>query len=423
MSIPTVNLDSNQTTEGDRPPEGATITVQPAPSLRRVQHDHHQPRFFLGPMPTSVASQDHNPHDHTETHDGMGIGKRLGFAGIRNKFMHPTKHRRSMSSEESVSRERAFLFFVREGGRPEEFESQERGVKEEILRRIRLTRWFPDDKRNNVSAGGAPSDWVGDTFEIGKDLLGLPTLAPDEEPAAIGRPSLSKASLPDHSYWSPEGGAKSFFKVVDAGATASGSAEPGTPSLHPMAPINSTSSSSAAKSRVSSHSGTKRNQNDSTAGASSSSYSTAEAGSSRTRLFTPPAVTSRGPPDISVAHSDTQVAASVTARSSIPDTATAPAASGLRSALRSNNKEDTGKAHVKVTFPEATETLQSESPASEQPAAPIEVLTREATITTSAGAAARINDEMEPDDGTDVLIRGMCLGLCRTSLVNTNEYP
>ena len=385
-------MDSRQTTEARQPPSDAIVTVEPAPSLRRLEYDHHQHRFFLGPMPVSVATKDHTSNAYTESIGASGMGKRLGFAGIRDKLLgHSPEHRRSLSSEDAVSRERAFQFFLREGGRPEEFESQESGVKEEILRRVQRTRWFQGDSKGISGLNNAPSgNWVGDTFEIGKDLLGLSTLAPkEEEPAMVGRISLGS---PRQSFSSPEAGKTSIAK--NGGVT----------STRPRISFQSSSSSSSApRSYVSASS----NPEESTVAIESNASSPGDAGTSTTRLMTPPVI-SRGPSAISAAYSDTKAVVSAPARPDLLDTTTAPVGPPLRSALRpTDGAEGHGKAGARVKFPESTENLQSESPISEQPAAPADVLTREPTVTTSAGAAARINDELEPDDDTDVLIRGM----------------
>jgi len=405
MSRPTVNLDINRISEAPRLPENATIAFQPAPSLDRVQHGHYQPRFFLGPMPTTVVTQGQISREVPEQTGGMGLRKRFSFAGLRSHFVS-SKPRRSFSSEESVSRKRAFIFFIRQGGRPEDFASQERSVKEEILRRVRRTRWFEEDRQDNTSAGVMHRSWVGDTFEIGKDLLGLSTLAVEADEPAVNEP-LSIVGSSQSNYPSKRYVTGHLSRAVGTGSVVSESVEIGISSSRP----NNFTSPSVSQSHVNNKSANKSTANASSATTSTSSHLATEASSSRTRLFTPPAVVSRGPSDISETHSDTRiVAASAAAAPSLPnfaDNATAPPAPGLRPALRTDNREDARKKPAKVTFPEEPGIIRTDSPASEQPAAPEEVLTREPTPTTSAGAAAITNEEMGPEDGKDVLMRGM----------------
>ncbi|KIM21701.1 hypothetical protein M408DRAFT_333312 [Serendipita vermifera MAFF 305830] len=409
MSTPAINLDSRQTTEAPKAPPDTIVTLEPAPALKHFEDDHHPKRFFLGPMPVDVATKEHITHESTDTPGTTsGLGKSFGLTGIRTKlFGHAPKPRRSLSSEEGVSRERAFLFFVREGGRPEEFESREQGVRQEILRRVQRTRWFPADGKGGSSSNqpNASSNWVGDTFEIGKDLLGLSTLAPkEEEPAAVGRISLSS---PRQSFNSPEAATASFAHARKGDKTVE-SPEAIT-STKPKIHMHSSSSSSNVQSYYSASSSASGSKV-----AVASNLSTPPTGgepsTSTTRLMTPLPVISRGPSAISAAHSDTKVVAPPPSRPDLLDTATAPVVNPLRSALRARDgTEGRGKAGARVMFPENAEIPRSDSPVSEEPAPPSEVLNREPTVTTSAGAAARVNNELEPEDGSDILIRDRML--------------
>jgi hypothetical protein len=80
------------------------------------------------------------------------------------------------------------------------------------------------------------------------------------------------------------------------------------------------------------------------------------------------------------------------------------------------SKDSKGKGKANVTFQDvpSQQGQPSSGKSSEilastpelEPVSPEDVLTREPTPTTSAGAAALIQEELEPDDDSGVLIRG-----------------
>jgi hypothetical protein len=354
-----VNLDIQQTTTASVPPPDKELVVKPAPAIRRVEHGHHQRRFFLGPMPESIAASPALEGNSVQT---SGLGKRLRL-GLR-KRTHSTSSRRSISSRDSISRERAFKFFLSKGGRPEQFE--ENSVKAEMLRRLRASRWFPKEQS---SSGAVPtsSNWVGETFEIGKDVLGLPMLAePEEDPQ---RNRMGSPQLHAESVGSLKGMSNTSSKPVKDEVTTSGD----------------------KKSTVESTHDSIRHLHDGNSPLSVVSFP-ADPSSSQVRLLTPSK-------DVQINKTDSSGGLLTPRVTEIPTSADMNMAEQAPPTVRSKGK-------ARVTFPDD---IGQKRTIDQKPdvASPHEVLAREPAPTTSAGAAARMQDELEPVEDSDILIRGM----------------
>jgi hypothetical protein len=358
-----INLDIQQTTTTSVPPLGKELVVKPAPAIRRVEHGYRQGRFFLGPMPEGIAAVPNPEGDSVHT---SGLGKRLGL-GLRRRIPS-TPLRRSISSHDSISRERAFTFFISKGGRPEQFE--ENSVKAEMLRRLRASRWFPEEQG---SSGAVPtsSNWVGETFEIGKDVLGLPTLAePKEDPQRCKSPDLHAESV-----GSLKGKSNTSSKAVNDQVTTSGAKKSPVESMHDsirhLQDGNGNSPPSVASFPV-------------------------DPGSSQVRLLA-------SSKDVQINKTDSSGRLLTPRATEIPTSADMNMAEQasliLPPTIRSKGK-------ARVTFLDG---IGDKRTTDQEPdmASPHEVLTREPTPTTSAGAAARVQDELEPIKDSDILIRGI----------------
>jgi len=127
-----------------------------------VRHDHLHRRVLVGPLPETLIAQ-------TE-------------AQVKKKKTLPGSSENAPNDEggedvPGVVKNNAFNFFIRRGGRAEEWgENEERGVKEEMLRRWKDSEWaavWSNRKRKDASSRGAGETshkWVGGSFEVGQFL-------------------------------------------------------------------------------------------------------------------------------------------------------------------------------------------------------------------------------------------------------------
>jgi hypothetical protein len=394
-----VNLSTNQVTESSVPRPGAIIEVKPAPSIKKIEDEHHQRRFFLGPMPNNVASGEVFSEPAAQN---LGIGKKISL-GIRKRLSLASQQRRSLSSEDSVSRDRAYLYFISKGGKPEDFESREKSVKAEILRRVRDTRWFEGANVGAQDPNAAARRWVGDTFEIGKDVLGLSMLVPEEEePPVIGRTSVSEGIRGTAA--SPEENAVSFSKILGATVESTGS----------KSSIPKPGSSTAPES-TKSRQGEERGETPASHGSPGTpdfSANSAAAGNSKTQLLSPSPISGSsssvnlsrpGPLDPSKRQnrpSESNFQREVTS-------ITPSIKKGSESPKVSKGKSK-GKGKEKVKFRDEPDKVFLGIPTPQIEAiSPTEVLTREPSQTTSAGAVARMKEELLADDESGISMRGM----------------
>jgi len=246
------------------------------------------------------------------------------------------------------------------GGDPGQFE--ENSVRAEMLRRLRASRWFREEQ------GAAPTsnNWVGETFEVGKDILGLPTLTEPEED-----PHRSRAGSPDphpESVGSLKRRSNTSSKAVKGKVTTS----------------------EAKKSPVESTHDSIRHLQDGNGNSPRSVASfPVEPGSSQVRLL----ASSRD-----VRSNKTNSSGGLLTEIPTPADIDMAEASVVSPAIRSKGK-------ARVTFPDGIRPKRS-TEVSQDMASPDEVLAREPAPTTSAGAAARVQDELEPVEDSDILIRG-----------------
>ena len=114
--------------------------MQPAPGVERRpnNHRHAQQRVFVGPMPERVAV----------SASGNQGAKPRGDSALESRpaVQQSDDAMSTASSSEAmddVDQEHALAFFVAEGGREEDFEGHERGVRKEIRKRLSESRWTP----------------------------------------------------------------------------------------------------------------------------------------------------------------------------------------------------------------------------------------------------------------------------------------
>src|SRR5580704_16352070 len=130
----------------------------PGNTLCNDQHKYH--RFFIGPMPEKVISSTEAQLRKLRSHTSSGNG--------------PTE-------DECLSmmvKDHAFNFFIREGGKAEDWEeSQESNTVEEMLKRWQDSEWGRTLLRWKRESH-TTSHWVGGSFEIG-NFLGINTIKDD----------------------------------------------------------------------------------------------------------------------------------------------------------------------------------------------------------------------------------------------------
>ncbi|RDB17902.1 Meiotically up-regulated gene 56 protein [Hypsizygus marmoreus] len=157
-----------------------SILVTPADSSPDPEHAYAHRRMFVGPVPEKVISQ-------TEAQRQK-----------QQKFF------RAIAEDErdnipQIFKQSAFSFFIREGGKPEDWgETEEQNVVEEMYRRWKHNEWahiWTRRKEEKAPVNRQTSRWVGGSFEIGQ-FLGVNILVPEREsirrgPSTISAPKLS----------------------------------------------------------------------------------------------------------------------------------------------------------------------------------------------------------------------------------------
>lgn len=135
-----VNLSTEGTTALLEVRKSIKEDVQPAPGVVRAQNNHRQDqrRVFVGPMPERVA---------VSASGSQGAKPRGDNALDTRQALQQSDDAMSTTSStgtmDDVDQEHTLAFFVAEGGREEDFEGHERGVRKEIRRRLKESRWMP----------------------------------------------------------------------------------------------------------------------------------------------------------------------------------------------------------------------------------------------------------------------------------------
>ena len=122
-----------------------------------VRHDHSHRRVLVGPLPETLVAQ-----------------------AVKKKKSLPNSSENALNGEggedvPEVVKNNAFNFFIRRGGRAEEWgENEERGVREEMLRRWKDSEWAAvwssRKRKSSRGASEASHKWVGGSFEVGEFL-------------------------------------------------------------------------------------------------------------------------------------------------------------------------------------------------------------------------------------------------------------
>ncbi|KAH0586318.1 hypothetical protein H2248_007565 [Termitomyces sp. 'cryptogamus'] len=166
----------------DHLPSSIIVSSADGPPPVPRHHDNHR-RIFVGPMPEKVIS-------HTE--------KQQTEQGVSQPTSQGDERRDEISE---IIKRNAFSFFIRQGGRPEDWgEDEEHNVVEEMFRRWRDSEWAHIwRRRREKEAVTQPSHWVGNSFEIGQ-FLGVNILKDNEATRdIISMTSGSVRKAPLHS--------------------------------------------------------------------------------------------------------------------------------------------------------------------------------------------------------------------------------
>lgn len=158
-----------------------SISVSAAGDSPDPEHAHS--RMFIGPMPEKVVSQ-------TEAH----IKKK------RRRLFHKSTE----EGDDDIShiiKQNAFNFFIREGGRAEDWgEDEERSAVEEMVRRWKGSEWAAiwTHRRRKDTANRQTSRWVGGSFEVGR-FLGVNILQGSESTRDALSSYRERPSMASHS--------------------------------------------------------------------------------------------------------------------------------------------------------------------------------------------------------------------------------
>lgn len=152
------------------------VSLADEPPHTLHHHEHHR-RVFVGPMPEKVIKQ---------AEQGVSQSKSRG-----------SEHWDEISE---VIKRNAFSFFIRQGGRPEDWgEDEERNVVNEMFRRWRDSEWAHIWRHRRDKVVTQTSHWVGNSFEVGQ-FLGVNILKETEATRDIlSLASSSVRKVPLHS--------------------------------------------------------------------------------------------------------------------------------------------------------------------------------------------------------------------------------
>jgi hypothetical protein len=138
---------------------------EPAPATRSLSDDHSRAfsRIFIGPMPESIAAS-----------------PKPGLKGKASIFHHDE----DASSINQIGREHALRFFVRHGGRVEDWDEEaEHRIRNEMLQRWKESGWATVRRKQKSKEPVSGKKWVGQTFQVG-EFLGVNVL---DEPTPSNR--------------------------------------------------------------------------------------------------------------------------------------------------------------------------------------------------------------------------------------------
>ena len=147
------------------------------PSLGPKSEEHKLRRRFIGPMPENVLSSEVIANRQTQKkHKWAASGSRVSVASQEDEGLR------------DVIKAYAYQFFKGHGGKDEDWEDEEMGVREEMLQRWRKSEW---GKVQSAKESGTKNRWVGTSFDIGT-FLGVNIL--DKAPITTSPTSTPPAS-------------------------------------------------------------------------------------------------------------------------------------------------------------------------------------------------------------------------------------
>ncbi|KAF8516818.1 Pleckstrin homology domain-containing protein [Hysterangium stoloniferum] len=177
-----------------------TTTVPPSPAIIVQDDDHPQfpDRYFIGPMPTLAAKRtiEEAKASDVRQHWWLGVKRDAEEADDDDNLL----------DESDVLERDAFRYFIHEGGREEDWGSQDRlrrSVKREILHKWRQSGW--SSLKHGKNGQKEPRKWVGQSFKIGEDFLGVPIKTGIPVTPSQRSYHKSPSELPVSQHQPPEG--------------------------------------------------------------------------------------------------------------------------------------------------------------------------------------------------------------------------
>jgi len=171
--------------------EGTSTTnqVRPEPSNEPIRNDVAHRRIFIGPMPEKVIAHTEAQGKRTK----LTIGSVVSFS-LAADNAHNTDRREEVSR---VLKDNAFRYFLHEGGKPENWGTEEEeGTVNELLKRWKESEWgqlWTRRHHRKKEEHQVHDHWFGTSFEVGT-LLGVNVLQGNEHlktKAAVSRPLRS----------------------------------------------------------------------------------------------------------------------------------------------------------------------------------------------------------------------------------------
>lgn len=168
------------------------ITLVPAPSLTSVSSNHSSAlkRVFIGPYPVAIAE----PQIKRTRHVLKAVSRKLrdrdtDASSIASSSLPPHAPRTNSVGTGQESLDDSLWHFIKEQARKSDDSRWETelstGAREELVNRVKSSAWMPNSSLKQKQH----TKWIGDTFEVGTDLLGANVIV--ESHPSSSRPSLS----------------------------------------------------------------------------------------------------------------------------------------------------------------------------------------------------------------------------------------
>lgn len=176
----------------------APITLTASKAVIKGEDVHKHRRRFIGPLSAAASYQDELRRPQKQKQK-QKRGHRLLGGGIQTDSSNDSDSD-DASSISDVVRRHALEFFLKHGGKREDWgESQRKSVRAEMKRRWRETEWGRARKRQRQT--GTVQKWVGNSFDIGiflgvdvlDDALKPPTSLSEDaavSPSSSVRPTI-----------------------------------------------------------------------------------------------------------------------------------------------------------------------------------------------------------------------------------------